>query len=153
MLLENLPEDLLRDIRRHLFNFIKKVRIFALLDEPIIDAICERLRQKTYIAGSKVLYRGGLVDKMVFIIRGKMESIGEDGNVASLSEGDACGEELLAWCLEHSSINGGDYRSFKDCHVSASLAYMHDIMLSLFVISDKINSSASLELRHFLLSK
>lgn len=105
MLLENLPEDLQRDIRRHLFKFIKKVRIFALLDEPIIDAICERLRQKTYIAGSKVLYRGGLVDKMVFIIRGKMESIGEDGNVASLSEGDACGEELLTWCLEHSSIN------------------------------------------------
>ncbi|PHT53492.1 putative cyclic nucleotide-gated ion channel 19 [Capsicum baccatum] len=105
MLLENLPEDLQRDIRRHLFKFIKKVRIFALLDEPIIDAICERLRQKTYIAGSKVLYRGGLVDKMVFLIRGKMESIGEDGNVASLSEGDACGEELLTWCLEHSSIN------------------------------------------------
>ncbi|XP_059304210.1 probable cyclic nucleotide-gated ion channel 20, chloroplastic isoform X1 [Lycium ferocissimum] len=105
MLLENLPEDLQRDIRRHLFKFIKKVRIFALLDEPIIDAICERLRQKTYIAGSKVLYRGGLVDKMVFIIRGKMESIGEDGNVASLCEGDACGEELLTWCLEHSSIN------------------------------------------------
>ncbi|KAF3652922.1 putative cyclic nucleotide-gated ion channel 20, chloroplastic [Capsicum annuum] len=105
MLLENLPEDLQRDIRRHLFKFIKKVRIFALLDEPIIDAICERLRQKTYIAGSKVLYRGGLVDKMVFLIRGKMESIGEDGNVAPLSEGDACGEELLTWCLEHSSIN------------------------------------------------
>jgi hypothetical protein len=27
MVLENLPEDLLIDIRRHLFNFIKKVRI------------------------------------------------------------------------------------------------------------------------------
>ncbi|XP_060204259.1 probable cyclic nucleotide-gated ion channel 20, chloroplastic isoform X5 [Lycium barbarum] len=105
MLLENLPEDLQRDIRRYLFKFIKKVRIFTLLDEPIIDAICERLRQKTYIAGSKVLYRGGLVDKMVFVIRGKMESIGEDGNVASLCEGDVCGEELLTWCLEHSSIN------------------------------------------------
>ena len=26
MLLENLPEDLQRDIRRHLFNFVKKVR-------------------------------------------------------------------------------------------------------------------------------
>ncbi|CAN4085411.1 unnamed protein product [Withania somnifera] len=103
--LQNLPEDLQRDIRRHLFKFIKKVRIFALLNEPIIDAICERLRQKTYIAGSKVLYRGGLVGKMVFIIRGKMESIGEDGNVASLSEGDACGEELLTWCLENNSIN------------------------------------------------
>ncbi|KAG8378650.1 hypothetical protein BUALT_Bualt07G0007400 [Buddleja alternifolia] len=105
MLMENLPEDLQRDIRRHLFKFLKKVRIFQVLDEPIVDAICERLRTKTYIKGSKILYRGGLVDKMVFIIRGKMESIGEDLIVVPLSEGDVCGEELLTWCLEHSSIN------------------------------------------------
>ncbi|KAL2243852.1 probable cyclic nucleotide-gated ion channel 20, chloroplastic isoform X1 [Sesamum indicum] len=105
MLMENLPEDLQRDIRRHLFKFVKKVRIFQLLDEPIIDAICERLRTKTYIKGSKILCRGGLVDKMVFIIRGKMESIGEDLTVLPLSEGDVCGEELLTWCLEHSSVN------------------------------------------------
>ncbi|KAL6579752.1 putative cyclic nucleotide-gated ion channel 20, chloroplastic [Orobanche minor] len=105
MLMENLPEDLQREIRRHLFKFVKKVRIFQLLDEPIIDAICERLRTKTYIKGSKILYRGGLVDKMVFIIRGKMESIGEDLIVVPLSKGDVCGEELLTWCLEHSSVN------------------------------------------------
>ncbi|KAK4428166.1 putative cyclic nucleotide-gated ion channel 20, chloroplastic [Sesamum alatum] len=105
MLMENLPEDLQRDIRRHLFKFVKKVRIFQLLDEPIVDAICERLRTKTYIKGSKILCRGGLVDKMVFIIRGKMESIGEDLTVLPLSEGDVCGEELLTWCLEHSSVN------------------------------------------------
>ncbi|XP_075107928.1 putative cyclic nucleotide-gated ion channel 20, chloroplastic isoform X2 [Nicotiana tabacum] len=94
-------------VTRYVYSFFWgfQVQIFALLDEPILDAICERLRLKTYIAGSKVLYRGGLVDKMVFIIRGKMESIGEDGNVAFLSEGDACGEEFLTWCLEHSSIN------------------------------------------------
>ncbi|KAL2533076.1 putative cyclic nucleotide-gated ion channel 20 [Abeliophyllum distichum] len=105
MLLENLPEDLQREIRRHLFKFLEKVRIFQVLDEPIIDAMCERLRQKTYIKGSKILYRGGLIDKMVFIIRGKMESIGEDLIVVPLSEGDVCGEELLTWCLEHSSVN------------------------------------------------
>nr|GMC74275.1 probable cyclic nucleotide-gated ion channel 20, chloroplastic [Ipomoea batatas] len=104
-LLENLPEDIQRDIRRHLFRFVKKVHIFAMLDEPILDAICERLRQKTYIKGSRVLYQGGLIDKMVFIIRGNMESTGEDGNATILSEGDACGEELLSWCLEHSSVN------------------------------------------------
>ncbi|KAL0357623.1 UNVERIFIED_CONTAM: putative cyclic nucleotide-gated ion channel 20, chloroplastic [Sesamum calycinum] len=34
-----------------------------------------------------------------------MESIGEDQITVPLSEGDACGEELLTWCLEHSSIN------------------------------------------------
>lgn len=105
LLLENLPEDLQREIRRHLFKFVKKVRIFALLDEPILDAICERLRQKTYIKGSKILYRGGLIDKMVFIVRGKMDNIGEDGIMVPLCEGDVCGEELLTWCLEHSSIN------------------------------------------------
>ncbi|XP_062158144.1 probable cyclic nucleotide-gated ion channel 20, chloroplastic [Alnus glutinosa] len=105
VLLENLPEDLQRDIRRHLFKFVKKVRIFALMDEPVLDAICERLRQKIYIKGSKILYQGGLIDKMVFIVRGKAESMGEDGNVVTLSEGDVCGEELLSWCLEHSSVN------------------------------------------------
>ncbi|KAK7314721.1 hypothetical protein VNO77_33248 [Canavalia gladiata] len=101
ILLENLPEDLQRDIRRHLFTFVKKVRIFALLDEPILDAICERLRQKTYIKGSKVLYLGGVVEKMVFVVRGKLESISEDGISAPISEGSVCGEELLTWCLEH----------------------------------------------------
>lgn len=85
-----------------------QVRIFALMDEPILDAICERLRQKTYIKGSKVLYNGGLVEKMVFIVRGKLESTGEDGTVP-LSEGDACGEELLTWCLEHPSVNKGSF--------------------------------------------
>lgn len=77
------------------------------MDEPILDSICGRLRQKTYIQGSKVLYRGGLIEKMVFIVRGKMESVGEDGIRVSLSEGDVCGEELLTWCLEHSSVNKG----------------------------------------------
>ncbi|XP_050255631.1 probable cyclic nucleotide-gated ion channel 20, chloroplastic isoform X3 [Quercus robur] len=105
MLLENLPEDLQRDIRRHLCKFVKKVRIFALMDDPILDAICERLRQKIYIKGSRILYHGGLVEKMVFIVRGKAESKGEDGIVVPLSEGDVCGEELLTWCLEHSSIS------------------------------------------------
>ncbi|KAL8135044.1 hypothetical protein AgCh_009894 [Apium graveolens] len=105
MLLENLPEDLQRDIRRHLFNFVKNVRIFTMMEEPILDAMRERLKTKTYIKGSRILVKGGLIDKMVFIVRGKLESIGEDKNSVPLSEGDVCGEELLTWCLEHSSVN------------------------------------------------
>ncbi|XP_074335092.1 putative cyclic nucleotide-gated ion channel 20, chloroplastic isoform X1 [Apium graveolens] len=105
MLLENLPEDLQRDIRRHLFKFVNKVRIFSLMDEAILDAMRERLKQKTYIKGSRILVPGGLIDKMVFIVRGKLESIGEDKNIVPLSEGDVCGEDLLTWCLEHSSVN------------------------------------------------
>uniref|UniRef100_A0A2N9G3X8 Cyclic nucleotide-binding domain-containing protein n=1 Tax=Fagus sylvatica TaxID=28930 RepID=A0A2N9G3X8_FAGSY len=75
------------------------------MEDPFLDAICERLRQKIYIKGSSILYRGGLVEKMVFIVRGKAESKGEDGIVVPLSEGDVCGEELLTWCLEHSSVS------------------------------------------------
>ncbi|KAI4326324.1 hypothetical protein MLD38_031650 [Melastoma candidum] len=103
ILLENLPEDVQIDIRRHLFKFVKKVRIFALMDDIVSDAICEKLRQKTYIAGSRILYRDGLLDKMFFIVRGKILSTGEDGEMR-LSEGDICGEELLAWCLESSAV-------------------------------------------------
>lgn len=92
------------------FNFDHlplQVRIFQLLDEPIIDAIREKLKIKTYIRDSNIMSLGSLVDKMVFIIRGTMVSKGEDGNSSPLSEGDVCGEELLTWCLEHSSINKG----------------------------------------------
>ncbi|XP_057812453.1 probable cyclic nucleotide-gated ion channel 20, chloroplastic isoform X2 [Salvia miltiorrhiza] len=105
MLMENLPEDLQREIRRHLFKFVKKVRIFKLLDEPVIDAIQEKLKTRSYIRDSKILYPGGPIDKIVFIIRGKMMSTGEDGNTSILSEGDVCGEELLTWCLENSSVS------------------------------------------------
>jgi len=77
------------------------------MDEPILDAICERLKQKTYIKGSKILSQGGLVEKMVFVVRGKLESFGDDGTIVPLSEGDACGEELLTWYLEHSSVTTG----------------------------------------------
>ncbi|EXB62298.1 hypothetical protein L484_022186 [Morus notabilis] len=106
ILLECLPEELQRDIRRHLFKFVKKVRIFSVMDDPILDAIYQRLKQNTYIKGSKILYCGGLVEKMVFVVRGKLESIGEDGTVVTLREGDFFGEELLTWCLDqHSSVN------------------------------------------------
>lgn len=84
-----------------------QIRIFSLMDEPILDAICERLRQKTYINGTKILSQGGVVEKMVFVVRGKLESIEENGIVVPLSEGDACGEELLTWYLEHSSVSRG----------------------------------------------
>ncbi|CAI0472789.1 unnamed protein product [Linum tenue] len=103
LLLENLPEDLQREIRRHLFNFVKQVWIFGLMDVNVLDAICEKLKQRIYIKGSEIFYRGGVVDKMVFIVRGKLESVGVDGTEIILSEGQVCGEELLTWCLEHAS--------------------------------------------------
>ncbi|KAK1263365.1 hypothetical protein QJS04_geneDACA017502 [Acorus gramineus] len=104
-LLQNMPEDLQREIKRHFFTFLKKVRIFTLMGEPTLDVVYGKLRQSLYISGSNILYQGGPVEKMVFIVRGKLESIGSDGNKTPLSEGDVCGEELLTWYLEHSSLN------------------------------------------------
>lgn len=109
-LMENLPDDLQREIRRHFFKFLKNVRIFSQMDEPLLDAIYEKLIPKIFIGGSHIVYKGGPLEKMLFIVRGKLESIGEDGIPAPLSEGDVCGEELLSWCLEHFSISkhGGE---------------------------------------------
>lgn len=73
----------------------------------MLDAMCEKLKQNLYIRGSDIFYKGGPVEKMVFIVRGKLESIGADGSIAPLAEGDVCGEELLTWCLEHTSVNRG----------------------------------------------
>lgn len=126
--MENLPDDLQREIRRHFFKFLKnvslpvfcllvvkigylkcetylQVRIFSQMDEPLLDAIYEKLIPKIFIGGSHIVYKGGPLEKMLFIVRGKLESIGEDGIPAPLSEGDVCGEELLSWCLEHFSIS------------------------------------------------
>lgn len=75
MLLGNLPEDLQRDIRRHLFKFDKILPVVAWMDESILDAIREKMKQKTYIKGSRVLVRGGLIDRMVFIGQGKLEGM------------------------------------------------------------------------------
>lgn len=105
MLFKNLPEDLQIDIRRHLFNFVEKIPIFAAMDDSILDAIRESLQRKTYFKGSRILVRGRLIDKIVFIAQGTLESIGEDNKVIPLSAGGVCGEELIELCLKHSASN------------------------------------------------
>ncbi|XP_037497771.1 probable cyclic nucleotide-gated ion channel 20, chloroplastic isoform X2 [Jatropha curcas] len=112
MILENFSDSLQRKIRRHLFKSVKKVWIFSLVEDDVFDSVCERLRPEIHITGSEIFYHGGRVDKMVFIVRGKLESTGEDGSKAPLYDGDVCGEELLAWCLE---FRGGKrtLRSFR----------------------------------------
>ncbi|KAJ4897872.1 hypothetical protein Rs2_24666 [Raphanus sativus] len=104
-LVESMPDDLQRDIRRHLFAFLKKVGIFSEMDENILDAIREKLKQRIYLKGSMVLRRGDLVKNMVFIVTGEMVSTREDGSRTLLSEGNVCGEELLTWCQKRSSVN------------------------------------------------
>ncbi|XP_057855168.1 probable cyclic nucleotide-gated ion channel 20, chloroplastic [Cryptomeria japonica] len=113
-LMEALPEDLQREIRRHLcLDLLKKVRIFTVMDEQVLDAFCERLRQRLYIGESVILRRDHPIDKMIFIVRGNLESIGKDSGTVTLSGGDICGEELLTWCLEHSGVQRTDNKKFR----------------------------------------
>ena len=83
-----------------------QVPLFANMDERLLDAICERLKPSLYTERTYIVREGDPVDEMLFIIRGRLESVTTDGgrsgffNRGLLKEGDFCGEELLTWALD-----------------------------------------------------
>ena len=79
------------------------------MDERLLDAICERLKPCLYTQSTYIVREGDPVNEMLFIIRGRLESVTTDGgrsgffNRGLLKEGDFCGEELLTWALDPKS--------------------------------------------------
>lgn len=75
----------------------------------MLDAICERLKPCLFTESTYIVREGDPVDEMLFIIRGRLESVTTDGgrsgffNRSLLKEGDFCGEELLTWALDPKS--------------------------------------------------
>ncbi|XP_031485530.1 probable cyclic nucleotide-gated ion channel 5 isoform X1 [Nymphaea colorata] len=115
-LVQSLPKDLRRDIKRHLcLALVRRVPLFESMDERLLDAICERLKPALYTEDTYIVREGDPVDEMLFIIRGRLESVTTDGgrsgffNRGLLKEGDFCGEELLTWALDPKS--GGNLPS------------------------------------------
>eukprot|EP00262_Sarcandra_glabra_P006511 TRINITY_DN1883_c0_g3_i2.p1 TRINITY_DN1883_c0_g3~~TRINITY_DN1883_c0_g3_i2.p1 ORF type:complete len:716 (-),score=91.51 TRINITY_DN1883_c0_g3_i2:207-2354(-) len=112
-LLCNLPKDLRRDIKRHLcLALLMRVPMFEKMDDQLLDAMCDRLKPALYTEQSHIVREGDPVDEMLFIMRGKLESVTTNGgrtgffNSDVLKAGDFCGEELLTWALDpHSSSN------------------------------------------------
>ncbi|KAL6844048.1 hypothetical protein ACP4OV_025721 [Aristida adscensionis] len=109
-LVQTLPKDLRRDIKRHLcLGLVKRVPLFENMDERLLDAICERLRPALYTENEYILREGDPVDEMHFILHGCLESVTTDGgrsgffNKVQLKEGDFCGDELLTWALDPKS--------------------------------------------------
>ncbi|KAG2379703.1 Cyclic nucleotide- and calmodulin-regulated ion channel 8 [Vigna angularis] len=109
-IVQSLPKDLRRDIKRHLcLNLVRRVPLFANMDERLLDAICERLKPSLYTEGTYIVREGDPVNEMHFIIRGRLESVTTDGgrsgffNRGLLKENDFCGEELLTWALDPKS--------------------------------------------------
>ncbi|KAI4962865.1 hypothetical protein ZWY2020_024711 [Hordeum vulgare] len=100
-LVQTLPKDLRRDIKRHLcLGLVKRVPLFENMDERLLDAICERLRPALYTENEYILREGDPVDEMQFILHGSLESVTTDGVKRVLS-----GDELLTWALDPKSAN------------------------------------------------
>lgn len=80
--------------------------MFESMDERLLDAICERLKPSLFTEHTYIVREGDPVDEMLFIIRGRLESVTTDGgrsgffNRGFLKEADFCGEELLTWALD-----------------------------------------------------
>ncbi|KAJ9162961.1 hypothetical protein P3X46_022689 [Hevea brasiliensis] len=109
-LVQSLPKDLRRDIKRHLcLALVRRVPLFENMDERLLDAICERLKPCLFTESTYIVREGDPVDEMLFIIRGRLESVTTDGgrsgffNRSMLKEGAFCGEELLTWALDPKS--------------------------------------------------
>ncbi|GMI81863.1 cyclic nucleotide-gated channel 15 [Hibiscus trionum] len=106
-LLEGLPLDLRRDIKRHLcLDLVRRVPLFDQMDERMLDAICERLKPALCTEGTILVREGDPVNEMLFIIRGHLDSYTTNGgrtgffNSCKIGLGDFCGEELLTWALD-----------------------------------------------------
>ncbi|CAL9093961.1 unnamed protein product [Musa acuminata var. zebrina] len=106
-LLHNLPKDLRRDIKHHLcLSLLKRVPMFEKMDDQLIDAMSDRLKPVLYTKCSCIVREGDPVNEMLFIMRGKLESMTTNGgrtgffNSDILKAGDFCGEELLTWALD-----------------------------------------------------
>ncbi|XP_051113274.1 protein CNGC15b [Andrographis paniculata] len=106
-LLEGLPLDLRRDIKRHLcYDLVRRVPLFDQMDERMLDAICERLKPALCTPKTCLVREGDPVDEMLFVIRGNLDSYTTNGgrtgffNSCRIGSGDFCGEELLTWALD-----------------------------------------------------
>ncbi|KAL6894121.1 hypothetical protein ACP4OV_008219 [Aristida adscensionis] len=109
-MIKDLPEGLRRDIKRYLcLEVVKQVPLFHGMDELILDNICDRLRPLVFSSGEKVIREGDPVQRMVFILQGKLRSTQPltKGVVATcvLGAGSFLGDELLSWCLRRPFVD------------------------------------------------
>ncbi|RLN18775.1 cyclic nucleotide-gated ion channel 2 [Panicum miliaceum] len=86
-----------------------QVPLFHGMDDLILDNICDRLRPLVFSSGEKVIREGDPVQRMVFILQGKLRSTQPltKGVVATcmLGAGNFLGDELLSWCLRRPFVD------------------------------------------------
>ncbi|KAH9735151.1 putative cyclic nucleotide-gated ion channel 15 [Citrus sinensis] len=106
-ILDGLPTDLRRDIKRHLcLDLVRQVPLFDLMDDRMLVAVCERLKPRLCTPGTCPVREEDPVNEMLFIVRGHLDSYTTGGgrtgffNSCRIGPGDFCGEELLTWALD-----------------------------------------------------
>ncbi|CAI9294284.1 unnamed protein product [Lactuca saligna] len=109
-LIKEFPEGLRRDIKRFLcIDLIRMVPLFHNLEDLILDNICDRVKPLVFSKDEKIIREGDLVQRMVFIVQGRVKSYQNlsKGVVATsiLDPGGYFGDELLSWCLRRPMIN------------------------------------------------
>lgn len=109
-LIKDLPEGLRRDIKRQLcLDLVKQVPLFHNLDNLILDNICDRVKPLVFSRNEKVIREGDPVQRMVFIVKGNLQSSQRlsRGMIATctLGPGNFLGDELLSWCLRRPFVD------------------------------------------------
>ncbi|KAI3509345.1 hypothetical protein L1887_24558 [Cichorium endivia] len=108
-LIKDFPEGLRRDIKRYLcLDLIRMVPLFHDLDDLILDNICDRIKPLVFSKDEKIIREGDLVQRMVFIMQGRVKSSQSlsKGVIATsiLDPGGYLGDELLSWSLRRPFI-------------------------------------------------
>lgn len=122
------------------------------MDEQLLDAICDRLKPALYTQNSYIVREGEPVDEMLFVMRGKLESVTTNGgrtgffNSDTLKSGDFCGEELLTWALDPQSTNlPASTRTVRTITEVEAFAFLAD---DLKFIASQFRRLHSKQLRH-----
>ncbi|KAJ8541907.1 hypothetical protein K7X08_016773 [Anisodus acutangulus] len=106
-LINNLPRDLRRDLKRHLcWSLLKRVPVFEKMDEQLLDALCDKLKPALFTEKSLIIREGDPVEEILFLMRGTLLTMTTNGgrtgffNSAHLNAGDFCGDVLFTWALD-----------------------------------------------------
>ncbi|XP_049399442.1 cyclic nucleotide-gated ion channel 4-like [Solanum stenotomum] len=103
-MISNLPEGLRRDIKYHLcLDLVRQVPLFQHMDNLVLENICDRVKSLIFTKGETITREGDPVQRMLFIVRGHLQSSQElrEGvkSCCMLGPGNFSGDELLSWCL------------------------------------------------------
>ncbi|KAL5222004.1 hypothetical protein ABZP36_026717 [Zizania latifolia] len=103
-IVRDLPEGLRRDIKYHLcLDLVRQVPLFQHMDDLVLENICDRVKSLVFPKGEVMIREGDPVQRMLFIVRGHLQSsqLLRNGGTSCcmLGPGNFSGDELLSWCL------------------------------------------------------